>query len=76
MALTDIDRRRAKPLDPATMDKLARNYRTLSAQYPLFAEAPMLTDSTDIGVPRNHPRASTRFATRDCAPMPPAPRRR
>jgi hypothetical protein len=46
MALTDIDRRRAKPLDPATMDKLARNYRTLSAQYPLFAEVPTLTDST------------------------------
>jgi hypothetical protein len=46
MALTDIDRRRAKPLEPATMDKLARNYRTLSAQYPLFAEVPTLTDST------------------------------
>jgi len=46
MALTDIDRRRTKPLDPATMDKLARNYRTLSAQYPLFAEVPTLTDST------------------------------
>ena len=46
MALTDIDRRRAKPLEPATMDKLARNYRTLAAQYPLFAENPMLRDST------------------------------
>ena len=46
MALTDIDRRRTKPLEPATMDKLARNYRTLSAQYPLFAEFPALTDST------------------------------
>ena len=46
MALTDIDRRRTKPLDPATMDKLARNYRTLSAQYPLFAEFPTLADST------------------------------
>ena len=46
MALTDIDRRRAQPLEPATMDKLARNYRTLSAQYPLFAENPAVTDST------------------------------
>jgi len=46
MALTDIDRRRSKPLEPSTMDKLARNYRTLSAQYPLFAEFPTLTDST------------------------------
>jgi hypothetical protein len=46
MALTDLDRRRTKPLEPATMDKLARSYRTLSAQYPLFAEVPTLTDST------------------------------
>jgi len=46
MALTDIDRRRSKPLEASTMDKLARNYRTLSAQYPLFAEFPTLTDST------------------------------
>jgi hypothetical protein len=46
MTLTDVDRRRAKPLEPATMDKLARNYRTLSAQYPLFAEFPAVTDST------------------------------
>lgn len=46
MALTDLDRRRAQPLEPATMDKLARNYRTLAAQYPLFAEVPAVTDST------------------------------
>ena len=46
MALTDIDRRRTEPLEPSTMDKLARSYRTLSAQYPLFAEFPTLTDST------------------------------
>ncbi len=46
MALTDIDRRRAQPLEPATMDQLARNYRTLAAQYSLFAEFPSLTDST------------------------------
>jgi hypothetical protein len=46
MALTDIDRRRNQPLAPATMDKLARNYRKLSAQYPIFAEVPTVTDST------------------------------
>jgi hypothetical protein len=46
MTLTDIDRRRSKPLEPATMDKLARNYRALSSQYPLFAEVPTLTDAT------------------------------
>ena len=46
MALTDIDRQRTKPLDPATMDKLARSYHTLSAQFPLFAEVPAVTDAT------------------------------
>jgi hypothetical protein len=46
MALTDIDRRRAKQLEPATMDRLARSYRTLSAQYAVFAEVPALKDST------------------------------
>jgi hypothetical protein len=46
MALTDIDRRRAKPLEPATMDRLARSYRTLAAQYSVFAEVPTLKDST------------------------------
>jgi len=46
MALTDIDRRRTKPLEPSTMDKLARNHRALSAQYPIFAEFPTLADST------------------------------
>ncbi|HEV8415448.1 MAG TPA: hypothetical protein VGQ49_17805 [Bryobacteraceae bacterium] len=46
MALTDIDRRRAKQLEPATMDRLARSYRTLAAQYSVFAEVPTLKDST------------------------------
>src|SRR5581483_10688839 len=46
MTLTDIDRRRAKPLEPATMDTLARNYRRLSAQYPIFAEVPSVSDAT------------------------------
>ena len=46
MALTDIDRRRVKPLEPATMDRLARSYRTLSAQYVIFAEVPTVKDPT------------------------------
>jgi hypothetical protein len=46
MALTDIDRRRTKPLEPPTMDRLARSYRTLAAQYAVFAEVPTLKDST------------------------------
>ncbi len=46
MALTDVDRERAKPLEPATADRLAREYREMSAQYSLFAEAPELSDKT------------------------------
>ncbi|MBI3209830.1 MAG: hypothetical protein HYZ37_13170 [Candidatus Solibacter usitatus] len=46
MALSDIDRRRAKPLEYATADRLARGYRNFHSQYSLFAEAPALTDRT------------------------------
>ncbi len=46
MALTDLDRDRPKPLEVATVDRLAREYRTMSAQYPLFSEAPTVTDKT------------------------------
>jgi hypothetical protein len=46
MALSDIDRGRAKPLEPATADRLAKEYREMSAQYSLFAEAPELSDKT------------------------------
>ncbi len=48
MALSDLDRHRAKPLQPATMDRLARGYRDMNAQYALFAEASMLTDQTIV----------------------------
>ncbi len=46
MALSDIDRGRAKPLETATADRLAKEYRDMSAQYSLFAEAPELSDKT------------------------------
>ncbi|MCS7024807.1 MAG: hypothetical protein NZV14_08390 [Bryobacteraceae bacterium] len=46
MALTDINRRREKPLEPATVDRLAREFRTMGAQYPIFAEFPSLSDKT------------------------------
>ncbi|HEY1757475.1 MAG TPA: hypothetical protein VGG72_19035 [Bryobacteraceae bacterium] len=46
MALSDIDRGRTKALEPATADRLAKDYRDVSAQYPLFAEAPELSDKT------------------------------
>jgi hypothetical protein len=48
MALTDLERNRVKPLATATVDRLVADYRTMGAQYPLFAEAPMLSDSTII----------------------------
>jgi hypothetical protein len=48
MALSDVERNRVKPLDVATVDRLAREYRNLSAQYPLFSEAPALSDQTIV----------------------------
>ena len=46
MALTDIERNRAKPLETNTVDRLVRDYKALGAQYPLFAEAPAISDAT------------------------------
>jgi hypothetical protein len=48
MALSDLERYRTKPLDAATIDRLAREYRTMNAQYPLFSEAPEVSDTTVI----------------------------
>ncbi len=46
MALSDVDRNRITPLEPATVDRLARDFHGFSAQYPLFAEAPDISDKT------------------------------
>jgi hypothetical protein len=46
MALSDVERNRAHPLEPATVERLAREYRTMGAQYPLFSEAPTVSDKT------------------------------
>ncbi len=48
MALTDLDRNRQKPLEPATVDRLAREYRDFGAQYPIFAESRSLSDRSII----------------------------
>jgi hypothetical protein len=48
MGLTDIDRNRTQPLEAATVDRLLREWHALSAQYPLFAEVPTLSDKTII----------------------------
>ena len=46
MALSDVDRSRSTPFQPATVERLAREYREMNAQYALFSEAPGLTDKT------------------------------
>ncbi len=48
MALTDIERNRATPLETNTVDRLVRDYKALGAQYPLFAEAPAISDATIV----------------------------
>ena len=46
MALSDVERNRTIPLESATVDRLAREYSMLNAQYPLFSGAPNLSDKT------------------------------
>lgn len=46
MALSDLDRQREKPLAPATVDRLAREFRSTGSQYAIFSEAPALADQT------------------------------
>ena len=48
MAVTDLDRNRPKPLEAATVDRLAREYRDFGAQYPVFAESRSLSDQSII----------------------------
>jgi hypothetical protein len=46
MAMSDLNRKRSQPLAPSTVDRLAREWRTLGAQYTIFAETPTVTDKT------------------------------
>src|SRR5450432_721679 len=46
MALSDVERNRAKPLDAATVDRLAREYHTYGSQYPLFSESRSLSEKS------------------------------
>jgi hypothetical protein len=48
MVLSDLDRNRAKPLEAATVDRLAREYRLFGAQYSVFNEAPSVSDASII----------------------------
>ncbi len=46
MALTDIDRIRTRPLESATVERLAHEWNIYGAQYSFFSETPGLTDRT------------------------------
>lgn len=46
LTLSDINRVRTVPLEPATVNRLARNYNRLGAQYTLFTETGALSDRT------------------------------
>src|ERR1039457_1375863 len=48
MAITDLDRGRAKPLAAPTVDKLARAYHEYGTQFTLFAESRSLSDHSII----------------------------
>lgn len=46
MALSDLDRNRATPLEAATVDRLARAYHDYGAQFPILSESRSLTDAS------------------------------
>ena len=48
MAVGDIDRGRAVPLEPATVERLAHAYRDYGSQFSIFSESPRLADQTIV----------------------------
>jgi hypothetical protein len=46
MSVNDLDRYRVKPLETATVDRLAREYRLLGSQYAIFNDAASVADKT------------------------------
>ena len=50
MAISDMNRLRKKPLEPATVDALARAHRRYAAQYPILSEISVLDDKAILGL--------------------------
>jgi hypothetical protein len=46
MAISDLNRRRSQPLAPATVDRMARQYRFVGAQYSILSDGPAASDKT------------------------------
>jgi hypothetical protein len=46
MALTDVDRNRAVPLEAATVDRLARAYHDYGSQFAIFSESRSMSDKS------------------------------
>jgi len=46
LSVSDIDRKRRKPLEPATVSRLAAAWKLYGAQYPLLNESPEISDKT------------------------------
>jgi hypothetical protein len=46
LATSDMDRRRAQPLAPATVERLAKAWSGYSSQFPLLNESPAISDHT------------------------------
>jgi len=48
MALSDLDRNRAQPLKPETVQRMIRGWNVYGAQYMIFNDAPSLSDQTIV----------------------------
>jgi hypothetical protein len=46
LALSDFNRRRSKPLEPATVNQLIHEFKVYGSQYAILTEAPELSDAT------------------------------
>ncbi|MGQ9916321.1 MAG: hypothetical protein ACUVS7_02790 [Bryobacteraceae bacterium] len=48
LSISDVERRREKPLEAATVQELAFRWKAYGAQYPLFSETGALSDATIV----------------------------